>query len=393
MKPTRSPWYLALSASPWFALLLLPLAAPAAEAPRVAPPPPPPVVLEDFLLTGDLGSNRAAFILTATARVDARAGGTLDLLSGTVALTEPAPHPKWQVRAGQNRFVLVFDHPGRFPIKLRFDAAVRQTDDWDSVEFRVAPSPLQPIVLRGLAADTQFEFAGAARPQRKGDDFLSYLPSEGAVNLAWKEARRETEGKLFYAAEMLSQVSLGPGLMRQTALLNFKVMQGELKRAVLLLRGDGEVTRVQGDQVLAWRVEPVSGAADRRLVVEFNQPQKDAFALQIQVQTPLAAFPQTVQAVELRPEGATRFAGYCRIVNQGAVRLEVAQATGLSQVSPEQFPETDATRALLQATGAQRFVYRFSGADFGLRIQADQILPDSRLRTPGVSPGRKRTGH
>ena len=26
--------------------------------------------------------------------------------------------------------------------------------------------------------------------------------------------------------------------------------------------------------------------------------------------------------------------------------------------------------------GNQRFVYRFSGADFGLRIQADQILPE-----------------
>ncbi len=78
----------------------------------------------------------------------------------------------------------------------------------------------------------------------------------------------------------------------------------------------------------------------------------------------------------MRPEGATRFAGYCRIVNEGAVRLEVAQASGLSQISPEQFPETDLTRALLRPTGNQRFVYRFSGADFGLRIQADQILPE-----------------
>ena len=164
--------------------------------------------------------------------------------------------------------------------------------------------------------------------------------------------------------------------MRQVALLDFKVMQGELSRVTFLLRGEGEVTRVSGDQVLAWNVEPVAGSPDRRLVVKLNQPQKDAFALQVQLQTPLGAFPQTTEAMRLQPEGATRFAGYYRIVNEGAVRLEVTQASGLSQISPEQFPESDATRAALRATGSQRFAYRFSSADYSLRVQADQIQPE-----------------
>jgi hypothetical protein len=371
----NSPLHINFSRLPPLILLWLLPSVSGAGGPATNPPAPS-VVLEDFMLTGDLGSNRAAFTLRATARVENHEGGVLDLLSGAVALTEVGPHPKWQLRAGQNRFTIAFDRAGRFPIQVKFDAAVRQRENWNAVEFQVAPSALQPIVLHGLAADTQFEFGGAARPERTGRDFVSYLPSEGAVKLAWKEARPEAEGKLFYAAEMLSQISLGPGLMRQAALLDFKVMQGELKRVALLLRGPGEVTRVQGEPVLAWSVERAPGTAERRLVVQFNQPQKDAFALQVQVQTPLGAFPQAIEAVQLRPEGATRFAGYCRVVNEGAVRLEVAQASGLSQVSPEQFPETDLTRGLLRPTGNQRFVYRFSGADFGLRIQADQILPE-----------------
>ena len=31
---------------------------------------------------------------------------------------------------------------------------------------------------------------------------------------------------------------------------------------------------------------------------------------------------------------------------------------------------------MFRAAGNQRFVYRFAGADFALRIQADQILPE-----------------
>jgi hypothetical protein len=334
------------------------------------------VVLRDFKLTGQLNDQTAAFVLTATARVKNPHGASLTLLSGGVALTELERQAGWRVRSEQGRLVLAFDGPGEFPIRFKFNAAVRHNGTWNAIDFHVASSVLSPIVLQGLGADTQFEFAGAARPERTGSDFTSYLPSDGTVKLSWKAAPPEAEGKLFYAAEMLSQISVSPGLMRQVALLDFKVMQGELNRVALLLRGAGEVTRVQSDQVLAWNVEPVTNSTDRRLVVQFNQPQKDQFAIQVQMQTPLGAFPQTADAMQLRPQGATRFAGYFRIVNEGAVRLEVLQATGLSQISPDQFPESDATRAALRPTGSQRFAYRFSGADFALRIQADQILPE-----------------
>ncbi len=361
-------------------------------------PPAATITLTDFKLVGDLSGDQASFTLTATAQVEDARGGTLDLLSGAVALTDAPAQPQWRIRVEGNRYVAVFDHGGKFPLQLKFTAAVRRNEPWKAVEFRVAPSLLQPLVLRGLGADAQFEFPGAARFERKGADFTSYLPSDGAVKLAWKEARTAAEGKLFYAAEMLAQISVSPGLMRQVALVDFKVMQGEVSRVSLLLRGAGEVTRVQGDQVLAWNVEPaIGGSADipvrqegksgeadknvrapgeRRLILQLNQPQKDQFSVQVQMQTPLGAFPQAADAVRLRPEGATRFAGCYRIVNEGAVRLEVVQASGLSQISPEQFPESDATRAALRATGSQRFAYRFSGGDFALRIQADQIQPE-----------------
>jgi hypothetical protein len=334
------------------------------------------VTLRDFKLAGDLSADNAAFTLTATAHVDGAHGASLDLLAGPVALTDVGPHPRWHVGVKDNHFVLYFDRHGDFPIQLKFSAAVRQTDGWNAVVFSVAPATLQPIELRGLAADTRFQFAGAARPDRANGVFQSYLPSDGSVNLAWKEAPKEEEGKLFYSVEMLSQISVSPGLMRQAALLDFKVMQGELSRVSLRLHGAGEVTRVTGDQVLAWNVEAISNSPDHLLIVQLNQAQKDQFSIQVQIQSPIGAFPQTVDAMQVRPEGGTRFAGFFRIVNDGAVRLEVAQAAGLSQISPEQFPDTDASRALFHETGEQRFAYRFSGADFALRIQADQILPE-----------------
>src|SRR5207247_8566383 len=129
--------------------------------------------------------------------------------------------------------------------------------------------------------------------ERMGEEFRRFLPADGNVKLSWKEAAAEVEGKLFYAAEMLAQISISPGLMRQTAILNGKVMQGELTRLVLNVRGEGSVTAVSGASVLAWNVEGTN-VNERRIVVTFNQAQKDAFSLQVQMQTELGAFPQVV---------------------------------------------------------------------------------------------------
>ena len=161
------------------------------SASRAATPPPPPnspaagITLRDFKLTGNLSSNRAVFTLTAVAKVESSRGGSLELLSGGVALTELGPHSKWKLRIDGDAYVLSFDRSGEFPIQIKFSAAVRQIDGWNVAQFQVAPTALQRIVLQGLAADTQFQFSGAARAERSGAEFVSYLPTDVAVNLAW----------------------------------------------------------------------------------------------------------------------------------------------------------------------------------------------------------------
>ena len=334
-----------------------------------------PVALENFQLLGEVSGGQAAFTLRATARVE-QAGERLSILSGPVALMDLRPEPKWHLQAEPGGFELCFDHSGRFPVELKFQAAVRPVDGWNAVSFQVAPGALQAIRLRGLGPEAQLEMTDAARPERHGTEFTSFLAGNGLVNFRWKDSPPEGEGKLFYAAEMLSQVSISPGLLQQEALLEFKVMQGELKTLTVRLHGEGEVTRVQGEQILSWTITRLPDSNDRQLVVEFNQPQKDRFGLQIHGQTPLGAFPQSMEVLRFQPQAATRFAGFIRIENEGAVRLDVARAVGLSQISPEQFPETENTHALPRPTATQRLVYRFSDGGFTLQIRADQIQPE-----------------
>ena len=337
------------------------------------------VVLTDFEIQGTMAEHAATFVLTATARVKHPRGASIALLKGDVALLDLPPRHSGDVRFEKDSYTVHFAKPGEYPLRLRFVAGVQEKDGWKVLDFQVAPSALPRFRLSGIPDTAQVRFQGAARPRREGMEWVSTLPPDGMASLSWKVVRPEEERKLFYGVDLFSQISIGTGLMIQRSWLEYKVMQGELFQAAFTVVGDGEITQVEGDQVLSWTATPPSNSISRRLVVRFNQPQRDTFRLQVHMQRALGAFPQTVAAVQLRPDGVTRFAGYGQIVNQGAVRIEVLKATAASQIAPEQLPE--AARTLFRSGAGQQFAYRFAGVEFGLQIHAEEIVPELSVST------------
>jgi hypothetical protein len=332
------------------------------------------VAWENFKLVGDLKGQVASFVLTGDAIVRHPEGGSVEVLSGEVALTglTSAGEMKYE----QARYVLRFRKPGTYPVEVRFNAKVTPQDLWNGISFEVVPGTLRNMVLKGLPADTQFKFSGAAKPERQAADYVTYLPSAGRLQLQWKEARTEELGKLFYSVQGLIKIAVGPGLMRQAHWMEYKVMQGELNQLVFDLTGAGEVTRIRGEDVLNWKIEGPGPDKKRKLVVQLNQSQKDKYAVLIQTQTPLGNFPLQMQPLRLTPVQSIRYGGHLMVINDGAVRMEVTEARGLSQISPGLFPQSKDLAELVTAIPTQSFAYRFSGSDYSLGIQADHILPE-----------------
>ena len=334
------------------------------------------IVFNHFDLTGRIQEGVASFSLGGVVRVKNPKGGVLELLSGTVAMTDLGDTSGFKIEFHDGKYILVFDSSGDYPVHVQFDASVVESEGWNRLEFEVVGSALRPVVLQGLAADTQISFVNAAKPERSGEEFVSFLPSTGKVHLNWQSAKPEIEGKLFYSVEGVLHTIVGPGLLRQVNFLTVQVMQGETERIVFDLDGEGEITHVQGNNILAWSIEQTADQPGRRLVISLNQPQKVGFPLEIHTQSPLGAFPLEIVPLRLTPEGAIRFGGYVRIATDGAVRLEVLRAQGLSQISPEHFPQPKTARENLSVPDNVMFAFRFSDATFSMAIQADNIEPE-----------------
>jgi hypothetical protein len=313
----------------------------------------------------DAGS--VTFTLTATARAK-NAGASAELLSGG-ALSGNVSTASYHIALNEeNGYELIADAAGDFPISIEFVVPVVRKGDWHALEFALPAGVVVPVSLEGLPAGVSFDRDAAIVPQAQGAAWRGFLPADGSASLAWKKAGDVADGSLFYSSTATTEVRIGSGLMRQLTLLDLRVLQGKLPELTLSLTGPGEILSVSGEAVLAWTVSG-EGAA-RKIEVKLSRPIEGSARITIEAQAALGGFPVDMEALRIAPIGTLRHSGYARIANDGAVRIEVADAKGLIQLAPNQFPGGE------DQTLRQVFVYRFPSADFTYRLRADQVLPE-----------------
>jgi hypothetical protein len=313
----------------------------------------------------DAGS--VTFTLTATARAK-NAGASAELLSGGALSGNVSTDSYHIALTEENGYEIIADAAGDFPITIEFVVPVVRKGDWYALDFALPAGVVVPVSLEGLPAGVSFDRDAAIVPQAQGAAWRGFLPADGSASLAWKKAGDVADGSLFYSSTATTEVRIGSGLMRQLTLLDLRVLQGKLPELTLSLTGPGEILSVSGEAVLAWTVSG-EGAA-RKIEVKLSRPIEGSARITIEAQAALGGFPVDMEALRIAPVGTLRHSGYVRIANDGAVRIEVADAKGLIQLAPNQFPGGE-DQALRQV-----FVYRFPSADFTYRLRADQVLPE-----------------
>ncbi len=326
--------------------------------------------LMDAALTGRLApdGNSVSFHLTGNARSTAN-GSAAELFSGGAALSGGVAGDGWHVvLRAKGGYDLVAEDGGDFPVAMDFVVPVTRKGDWRLLDFKLPAGVVVPVRIEGLGDGVAFDRALVVVPERAGDAWRGFLPANGMAAMAWRSAGAVADGALFFSSTESSDVRIGSGLMRQLTVIDLRVLQGKLANLSLSLDGPGEVLAVTGAPVLGWSV--VEDAGKRRLEVRLSQPIEGSGRIVIEAQAALGGFPVKSEALRMIPLGSLRHSGWLRVANEGAVRIEVADAKGLIQLAPGQFPGG------VDEKLRQVFVYRFPSADYNYAIQADQVLPE-----------------
>ena len=346
-------------------------------------------VLADAELAGpqlagkvDETSASVDFRLRAEARVK-KPNTRLRLLSGRAALSDKTAGDGWHVELANTgdgpAYDLVLERAGTFAIEIGFSAAIGERGDWKVLDFSMPAGAVVPVVLEGLGDGVTFDPGALVVPGASPQGWRGFLPANGSASLSWKRERKSAEGALFFTSNESTELRVGAGLLRQDSRIAFRILQGKLAAVRIRLEGPGEILGVEGTNVIGWKVAQADKG--RMLEVALSRPftsegvsasrNTGEAVLTIHSQTALGTFPVQAEPVRFMPEGAVRHSGSVRVANSGAVRLEVADVTGMIQLAPEQF-----AGSAVEAGARQVFVYRFPSANYSYRVVANQILPE-----------------
>ena len=326
--------------------------------------------LLDSSLKGILAkdSQSITFTLTATARAKSTSA-SIELLSGAGALSGKISGPGHHLALNEKQgYDLIADTTGDFPIEIQFVVPISRKGDWHFIDFTLPAGIVVPVTLDGIPDKVSFNPNLTVAPRKINNAWRGFLPANGQAKLAFKPAAETEDGSLFFTSQAITDNRIGSGLMRQITQIDLRVLQGKIPSLTLSLDGPGEILSIVGESVLAWTV---SGEKEsRKIEIKLSRPIEGGERIIIESQAALGGFPLEMQALRIAPIGSLRHSGFVRFANDGAVRIEVADAKGLIQLAPNQFPggSNESLRQVL--------VYRFPSADFSAKIIADQILPE-----------------
>lgn len=330
---------------------------------------PLPVEFRNVRLTGvvDTKEGSAEFRLIGTAHVASTDPISLNVLRGRAAPTAPLATDHYRLKLSKGGYEIEFNKPGVYPIDLAFVTPLLNEGEWKNVNFSVASGAVVPIELTGINDSAVFNPSLPVIPAKANGGMRGFLPASGACKFAWQPERKTGDSKLFYTSESMGEISVGAGLLRQMTAVTVKALQGSLESLTMKLEGAGEVLAVEGENVLSWKV-----TEDQTLEIALSRPVTKEATFLIRAQAALAALPVKAEALRLTPVGAVRHSGYFRVYNSGAVRIEVMQTTGLTQLSPDQYPEASKLPDNLR----QVFFYRFPAATRSFTIAAERVKPE-----------------
>lgn len=298
------------------------------------------------------------------------------LTSDRIQIGQSLLIPIPDVRSG---YVARYTEPGSYALEFTFLTRIDESDGGEAIQFTTATGVIRPVHIRNIPVDAEVDQSSRIIKQESqmvADSWQFNAPSEGPIYLKIRKNFQEEDSKLFFAAETWEESLISPGLLRQSFQTVIRIMQGSMNEVHFTIQGEGEIISVESEKLYGWEIEAVAGVPSRLLKLKLNEAQMGSFQVRVHAQSSLGAFPVSSKPLRLFPVDATRYSGWIRVANLGAVRLEVNQASGLSQISPDQLQAHPDAVSFFTKQGNQVFAYRYASTIHELGIRADNIIPE-----------------
>jgi hypothetical protein len=251
-------------------------------------------------------------------------------------------------------------------VKLSGDASRRR------IEFGLPSALGSRLTLLIDEPDADVEFPSAVTfqrtPQDKQTRVEAVLGATNSVSLAWTpRLKRASEVAAMAFVQQTSLVTFGGGVAGTRSVLDYQVMQGELRQLRVALPAGQRLLRVSGASVHSWDFAETNR---NEIVVELLKGTSPSVRLVVETETALDQLPATFGVLLPRALNVNRSTGLVAVRAGDELGLTAERTSGLERVESAEF---------MRAFGGEQIslvsAWRFLRPDFELVVRAEVLQP------------------
>lgn len=338
---------------------------------------PEPVEIRELAIAGKIDGDNITFELAFTARVN-KADAILPLVTGPVALLDAPKLLVADLSRDANGYSMKCGLTGDRAVSLKFVAQPVREGDALTSRLLLPVAPLRRVSVQCDREDLDVRFDGALdvkREKNAGGALVSaVLPPMAPLIVRWQPKARRLAGELVLECDVNELAAARAGALRIDSLFSYRIVQGAMSKLSFDVPEGEMVTQVHGADVREWTVEKREGGT-RVLAVTLSRPQEKVYQLQVEHERALPPLPCDIALAPLAPRDVLRASGFVLVGADGAMRLIVKKAAGLTQIDRAAFavaPMQNITRLAAPERGS--FAYQFANLPWQLGVAAEDVV-------------------
>ncbi|MBU4460732.1 MAG: hypothetical protein KJ579_09200 [Verrucomicrobia bacterium] len=307
------------------------------------------------------------------------ARGMLSLLGADPAAASAGLPRGVTLSRREGDYLLTFDRRGAQKVALRFAVQAAVEGDLRRARVELPDATIRRVRVVSDRADLDLKFDGALNVESLpgpdgGTVATAFLGSGSPLDMRWRPKVAKLTGDLAASCDLHTIAVAGVGALRIDSLLTYRVVQGALRSLAIDLPAGLNVTQVRGADIREWSIEPGEGGA-RRLAVALSRPQEKVYQLGIEGETVLPAFPTTFELGVPSPRDVIRASGFLLVGADGAIKLVVQKAAGLTQIDRASLPDAKSEGIPRRAPPSRSaYAYQFANLPVQMQLSADDIV-------------------
>ncbi len=343
----------------------------------VAAPEPEPVEIRELVIAGKIDGDNITFDLAFTARVN-KAETMLPLVTGPVVLTEIPPLLKDDLVRGADGYSVKCPDRGDRALAIKFVAQPVRDGDALTTRLMLPVAPLRRVSVQCDREDLDVRFEGALDMKRDktadgGAIVSAVLPPTVPLVVRWQPKVRRLAGELVLECDVNEIAAARAGALRLDSLFSYRIVQGAMSKLSFDVPEGETVTQVRGADVREWSVDKKDNG--RVLSVTLSRPQEKTYQLQVEHERALPPLPCNIDLSPLAPRDVLRASGFALVGADGAMRLIVKKASGLTQIDRAAFaPATMQGGTRLAAPQRESYAYQFANLPWQLSVGAEDVV-------------------